>query len=260
MPEGDTVYQAAARLHRALTGKVLTRCDVRVPRYATVDLSGDTVDEVVARGKHLLIRVGSHSVHSHLKMEGRWDVYKKGAKWKRPGFKARIILETATVQAVGFELGKLEILRRDGEDAAVGHLGPDLLGPDWDADIALANLASDPSRAIGLALLDQRNLAGIGNVFRVEMCFLRKTHPAVPVADAGDLTEWVALSKKLLDYNRTRTNRVTNVDRAGERFWVYGRVGRPCRRCGTTIVRADLGTATDMDRVIYWCPKCQPPP
>lgn len=260
MPEGDTVFQAAARLHRALAGKTLTRCDVRVPRYATVDLSGKQVDEVIARGKHLLIRVGDVSVHSHLKMEGRWDIYKKGEKWRRPGFKARIILETATVQAVGFELGKLEILRRTEEDKAVGHLGPDLLGPDWDAETAVANLGADPARPIGLALLDQRNLAGIGNVFRVEMCFLRRTHPAVPVSDAGDLSEWVALAKQVLEYNRTRSMRVTNVDRPGERTWVYGRAARPCRRCGTTIKKADFGTITDMDRVIYWCPLCQPPP
>jgi endonuclease-8 len=260
MPEGDTVHQAATRLHRALAGKMLTRCDVRVPRYATVDLSGSRVDEVVARGKHLLIRVGDHTVHSHLKMEGRWDVYAKGARWRRPGFKARIILETETIQAVGFELGKLEILRRDSEDEAVGHLGPDLLGPDWDAQTAIDNLAADPTRPIGLALLDQRNLAGIGNVFRVEMCFLRRVHPAVPVADAGDLKEWVSLAKQVLEYNRTRTIRVTNVDRSGERTWVYGRAGRPCRRCGTTIEKTDFGGTGDPDRVIYWCPGCQPPP
>jgi endonuclease-8 len=193
-------------------------------------------------------------------MEGRWDVYTKGARWRRPGFQARIILETEKLQAVGFELGKLEILRRASEDEAVGHLGPDLLGPDWDAQTAIDNLAADPARPIGLALLDQRNLAGIGNVFRVEMCFLRRVHPAIPVADAGDLNEWVALAKQVLEYNRTRTIRVTNVDRSGERTWVYGRVARPCRRCGTTIKKSDFGGATDPDRVIYWCPTCQPPP
>lgn len=260
MPEGDTVHQAADRLHRALAGKLLTRCDVRVPRYATVDLSGRTVDEVIARGKHLLIRVGDRTVHSHLKMEGRWDIYARGARWRRPGFKARIILETEKVQAVGFELGKLEILRRDHEDEAVGHLGPDLLGPDWNAQTAIDNLATDLKRPIGLALLDQRNLAGIGNVFRVEMCFLRRVHPAVPTGEAGGLAEWVGLAKQLLEYNRMRANRVTNVDRNGERFWVYGRAGRSCRRCGTTIERGDLGGSADPDRVIYWCPTCQPPP
>lgn len=260
MPEGDTVFQAAARLHRALAGKTLTRCDVRVPRYATVDLSGQQVDEVLARGKHLLIRVGEHTVHSHLKMEGRWEIYTKGARWRRPAFKARIILEAGPVQAVGFELGKLEILRRADEDAAVGHLGPDLLGADWDADVAVANLGSDPARPIGLALLDQRVLAGIGNVFRCEMCFLRRTHPAVPVAEAGDLREWVDLAKRVLEFNRNRAIRVTNVDRAGERTWVYGRANRPCRRCGTTIRSGDLGGGADLERVIYWCPSCQPPP
>jgi endonuclease VIII len=260
MPEGDTVFQAAARLHRALAGKTLTHCDVRVPRYATSDLSGLTVDEVVARGKHLLIRVGEYTVHSHLKMEGRWEIYTKGARWRRPAFKARIILEAGPLQAVGFELGTLEILRRADEDAALGHLGPDLLGSDWDADVAVANLSADPARPIGLALLDQRVMAGIGNVFRCEMCFLRRTHPAVPVADAGDLDEWVDLAKKVLEFNRNRSIRVTNVDRAGERTWVYGRAKRPCRRCGTAIRSAELGGTTDLERVIYWCPSCQPPP
>lgn len=130
MPEGDTVWRAANTLRAALEGQQLTVCDIRVPRYATVDFTGETVESVASRGKHLLIRVGGYSIHSHLKMEGTWHVYALGARWRRPAFQARIILNTEKAQAIGFELGVLEIL--ENEDDAVGYLGPDLptrLGP-----------------------------------------------------------------------------------------------------------------------------------
>src|SRR3954464_12470469 len=129
MPEGDTVFHTAANLRDALVGKTLTRCDIRVPRYATVDLSSHTVDEVISRGKHLFIRVGPASIHSHLKMEGSWRV---GNRPARVDHRARIILEAGDTSAVGINLGVLEILDRDRDGRAVAHLGPDLLGPDWD--------------------------------------------------------------------------------------------------------------------------------
>ncbi|MDF9279644.1 DNA-formamidopyrimidine glycosylase family protein, partial [Arthrobacter sp. EH-1B-1] len=144
MPEGDTVWRAARDLNRALHGKELTRCDIRVPKFATVDFTGRTVRDVVARGKHLLIRVEEEwSIHSHLKMEGLWHVYPKGGKWRRPAFKARCILETETSTIVGFELGFLRIIPQAEEDDAVGYLGPDLLGPDWNAEEALRRLRAD---------------------------------------------------------------------------------------------------------------------
>src|SRR3990170_5795555 len=171
MPEGDTVYLTAKNLNAALAGKVLTRCDIRVPRFATVDLSGTTIDEVASRGKHLLMRVGEYSIHSHLKMEGSWHLYRHGGRWRRPAHTARIVLKTADWVAVGFSLGIVEVVRRDEEDSVVGHLGPDLLGASWDPDEALRRLTADPGRAVGLALLDQRVLAGLGNVYRNELCF-----------------------------------------------------------------------------------------
>ena len=263
MPEGDTVYRTAKNLGAALTGAELTRCDLRVPRYATVDLSGQRVDEVVSRGKHLLIRVGDSTLHSHLKMEGSWHLYKPGSRWRRPAFEARAVLETADWQAVGFALGMLEVLRRDEEDDAVGYLGPDLLGPDWDADEALRRLSADPDRAIGLALLDQRNLAGIGNVYRSELCFLRGVLPTRPVGEVPDLPAMVALAKRVLEPNKNRVERtLTGSTRRGQQDWVYGREGRPCRRCGTPVQHGMLGDPVQqdrgaMDRDVYWCPRCQ---
>ncbi|MFD6677120.1 DNA-formamidopyrimidine glycosylase family protein [Rhodococcus zopfii] len=259
MPEGDTVYRTAARLQAALSGKTLTRSDFRVPRYATVDLSGAEVTGTVACGKHLLTRLPEHTVHTHLMMDGEWQVYARGARWRKPAFRARLILETADVQAVGFDLGIVEVLPRDRESDAIGHLGPDLLGPLWDPDPAAANLARDPARPIGLALLDQRVLAGIGNVYRSELCFLRGVHPGASVADAGDPAAWVDLAHRLLVANRDRAVRVTTGDRRpGRNLWVYGRAGQPCRRCGTIVVSGSLGASTDPERVFYRCPSCQP--
>ncbi|MDO5754243.1 DNA-formamidopyrimidine glycosylase family protein, partial [Arthrobacter sp.] len=188
MPEGDTVWRQARDLRAVLEGQVLTACDFRMPAFATLDLSGETVASVQSRGKHLLMHVGESIIHSHLSMEGHWDIYPalengRTARWRRPAFTARVILQTQLASAVGFSLGTLEVLPAALVGNAVGHLGPDLLGPDWDAAEAERRLLADPGRAIGLALLDQRNLAGIGNIYRNELCFLGGVHPAVPVGE-----------------------------------------------------------------------------
>jgi endonuclease VIII len=258
VPEGDTVYRAAHRLHAALAGKELTRSDFRVPAFATLDLVGRTVDEVVPRGKHLLHRIGDLTVHSHLKMEGRWDVYAPGERWRRPAHQARAVLDAADVSTVGFTLGILEVVPREQEPEIVGYLGPDLLSADWDADLALANLTRDPERPIGLALLDQRVLAGLGNVYRAELCFLRGVLPTRPVSEVHDPTRMIALARKLIVTNRDRSGRVTTgVDRPGRRLWVYGRAGKPCLRCGTPIRHGQLGESDLTLRDTYWCPRCQ---
>src|SRR5690242_6050827 len=181
MPEGDTVWHTAAVLRDGLLGKTLTRCDVRVPRFAAADLTGHTVDEVISRGKHLFIRVGPASIHSHLKMDGAWRVGPKG-KPQRNAYKIRIILETDDIQALGIDLGILEILDREHDEDAVAHLGPDLLGEDWDPKLAAANLAEDRDRPIAPVLLDQRNLAGVGNVYANELCFVFGRLPTSPVS------------------------------------------------------------------------------
>ena len=257
MPEGDTVYRAAKLLSGALDGTVLTRTDIRVPAFASVDLTGETVRETVSRGKHLLMRVGDYTLHSHLKMEGVWHVYRPGERWRRPEFKARAILANDAVTAVGFELGLFEVVRTSEEDSVVGYLGPDLLGPDWDPALAVANLRRAPEREIGLALLDQRNLAGLGNVYRAELCFLRGVLPTTPVAEVDDLERMVALGKKLIEANKDRSTRATTGNLRGNTLWVYGRDGRPCLRCGTRIERGELGDTALQLRDTYWCPNCQ---
>jgi endonuclease VIII len=248
MPEGDSVWRAAHRLHEALAGNTLTRCDIRVPRYATVDFTGHTVDEVVPRGKHLLTRIGDATIHTHLKMEGSWHVYTNGQRWREPAFRARIILATENAEAVGFSLGKVEVLARQEEDKAVGHLGPDLLGPDWDADEAVRRLLQDPQRPIGLALLDQRNLAGIGNIYRSEACFMRRIDPRTPTGEIDDLHALVEESRRLLQ---------VSISNRRHQVYAYGRARRPCPRCGANIISFQLSDDPNQDRRAYVCPKCQ---
>jgi len=257
MPEGDTVYRTAANLDAALAGSVLTRCDIRVPAFATVDLSGDTVEGVASRGKHLLVRVGDHSIHSHLKMEGSWHVYRHGTKWRRPAWQARAILASADWVAVGFQLGTLDVVARDDEASVVGYLGPDLLGLDWDADEALLRLTADPARAVGLALLDQRVMAGLGNVYRNELCFLSGALPTRPVGSIENPAKLVALAHRLIDANKDRVERTTTGTLRGDTDWVYRREGKPCLRCGTRVERGELGETALQLRDIYWCPQCQ---
>src|ERR1700739_1524489 len=162
MPEGDTVWHTAAMLRQHLAGRTLTRCDIRVPRFATVDLTGQVVDEVLSRGKHLFIRVARASIHSHLKMDGSWRV---GDRPVPVDHRTRITLEACTVRAIGVDLGVLEVLERDHDGDVVAHLGPDLLGQDWDPRIAAANLTARPDRPIAEALLDQGGLGGVRTAY-----------------------------------------------------------------------------------------------
>jgi endonuclease-8 len=260
MPEGDTIWLTAARLHDALAGARLVRFDLRVPRYAAADLTGSIVREVVARGKHLLMRIEPDvTLHSHLGMDGSWRLRPTGGRV--PGPRAagvRAVLMTDAWLAVGSDLARVDLVRSDQESELVGHLGPDLLGPDWDAAEAVRRLSASPDRPVAEALLDQRNLAGIGNVYQAELLFLRGVHPSTPVTAAGDLDRLVRLARELLLANRNAHGHVTTGDRRpGRRHWVYGRAGAPCRRCGTVIERGRIG-APGEQRVAYWCPHCQP--
>lgn len=259
MPEGDTVFLAAMQLRGALDGRVLTRTDFRVPRYATVDLRGRTVVGIEPRGKHLLTRFdGNLTLHTHFRMDGVWRVQAADARIPGGRDQVRVVLTNEDYSAVGLRMPVVDLLPTVHEARVVGHLGPDLLGPDWDADEAARRLAAQPARTIGEALLDQRNLAGIGNVYRAELCFLRGVSPFARVADAGDLRAWADLAQRALAANRTRHGHVTTGDtRPGRQHWVYGRAGRPCRRCRTPIRRVDAGQPP---RVVFWCPRCQPDP
>ena len=248
------VWYTARRLHQALAGRALTRTDFRVPRLATADLTGDVVTETVSRGKHLLTRTGNGlTIHTHLRMDGSWRV-RPAAEQIRDSHRIRLLLANDDWQAIGYQLGVVELIRTRAEPRVTGHLGPDLLGPDWDCAEAVRRLSAEPGRPIGEALLDQRNLAGIGNIYATEMLFLRGVSPWRPAGDVADLDGLVELGRRLLEANKERPGIVTTgSSRRGEENWVHGRGGRPCRRCGTPI-----RSAGQQDRITFWCPSCQP--
>ena len=262
MPEGDTVWLAARRMHAALAGKVLRRSDFRVPALATLDLSGRTVTEFVSRGKHMLLRLDDgRTLHTHFLMDGSWHLYAPGERWRGgPGHMVRAVLETDDAVAVAYRMPVMELVATAAEDEVVGHLGPDLLGPGWDAAEAVRRLRERPEREIGPALLDQRNLAGIGNLYKAETLFLRGVTPWTPVGDAGDLPAMVTLAQRLLHANREHFSQATTGDtRPGRQHWVFERGGRPCRRCGTAVRVAEQGEPErpGQARLTYWCPHCQ---
>ncbi|MEU6238113.1 DNA-formamidopyrimidine glycosylase family protein [Kitasatospora sp. NPDC047058] len=259
MPEGDSVYRVAARLHEALAGQLLTTADLRVPAHATAALAGRRVLDVTPRGKHLLTRLeGGLTLHTHLRMDGRWEVYRPGERWAGgPAWQIRAVLGTERGTAVGYRLPVVELLRTTDEQRAVGDLGPDLLGPDWDPAEAVRRLLAHPGRPVAEALLDQRNLAGIGNVYANELCYLAGVTPWTPVGELPRPDRLVERARQILDANRLRPGHVTTGDtRRGHQHWVYGRAGRPCPRCGTQVLTAGQG-APPQERVAYWCPYCQ---
>ena len=259
MPEGDTVYRVARELHAALAGETLVASDFRVPSAATISLAGEPVIEVLSRGKHILMHIGAYTVHSHLRMEGRWRVVAAGTRLPGPEHQIRAILTTPIRVAGGLELGLLDVIQTSREHELVGHLGPDLLGPDWDAAEAIARLTADPSIPVSVALLDQRNLAGVGNEFANELCFVRGLDPATPIGDVADVPALVTLAKRMLHANRDRSIRSTTGDlRPGRTSWVFARESRPCRRCGARIVKGRLGASATVQRDTYRCPHCQP--
>jgi len=256
VPEGDTVHRTARRLNDVLAGAEVTRFELRVPQLATVDLSGERVHEVVARGKHLLHRIGAHTLHSHLKMEGEWHVYQRGERWRAPAFRARAIVGAADHDTVGFDLAELAVVPTAEEERLVGHLGPDPLSGEWDAAEAARRLGGD-SRPIHVALQDQRSIAGFGNEYVNEILFVRGIRPTTPATEV-DATAVVDLGARMIRANRDRRDRTFTGDaRPGRTTWVYRREGRPCRRCGTLIRGGSLGADPTRERIVFWCPVCQ---
>ena len=265
MPEGDTVWLAAKRMNDALGGRVLTRADLRVPKLATVDLTGRTVTEVVPRGKHMLTRLdGDLTLHTHFRMDGTWHVQRPGARWRGgPAHTVRAILANAEWEAVGYRLHDVKLLATGSEDQVVGHLGPDILGPDWDLDAVAARIGKEPDTAIGELLLDQRVLAGVGNLYKGETLFLTGISPWTPVREVPDVPKVLATAYRLMRANRDHPEQSTTGSmRRDETPWVYGRGRRPCRRCGTPIRVSEQGPSdkAEQARVTYWCPHCQPGP
>ena len=263
MPEGDTVWLAAKRMHAALGGRPLTRFDLRVPALATADLTGATVTEVLARGKHMLTRFdGGLTLHTHFRLDGSWRLQRPGERWRGggPAHQVRAVLANTEWEAVGYRLHDIALIPTDQEDRLVGHLGPDVLGPDWDAAEAARRLQVDPDRPVGEALLDQRLLAGVGNLYKSEALFLVGVNPWTP-AGRADVPKLVATAYRLMRANRDHPEQSTTGSlRRGEQHWVHGRGGLPCRRCGGTVRVAEQRPADrpEYGRVTYWCPHCQP--
>jgi endonuclease-8 len=266
MPEGDTIFRTADVLRAALLGRRITasRAQPQPGLRRVPDLSrlvGATVTNVEARGKHLLIGFENGlTLRSHLRMRGSWHRYRPDEPWRLPLRRASAVLETAESVAVAFDTPVVELLT-DAElrrSRALNALGPDLLAGSFDADEALRRLRELDAEALGNALLDQRAVAGIGNVYKSEVAFLQALDPWAPVAafDDTELTDALRAARRLLQANVRGGARVTTGSQVrGQGLWVYGRVGRPCRRCGTRIAVERQG---DMARLTYWCPRCQP--
>lgn len=244
MPEGDAVRRTAARLNAALSGKALLLSDVRVPRYATASLVGQTVTETRPVGKHLLTRTDAGmTVHSHLRMEGRWITRPAGHRTPGPWHQVRIILATSDVQAVGLRLGMLHVIPTSEESHVVGHLGPDILADEFDAADVAARIAVD-ERGVVATLLDQRVLCGLGTMWAAETAFVARGNPWEGSDDLGPALTAV------------RDSMLSAVTGTRVAMWVFERAGQPCRVCGTPIRSGRVGTPPQ-DRITYWCPVCQ---
>ena len=288
MPEGDSVLQLANRL-KWMPGREVLHSDFRVPALATASITGERIQAVWPYGKHLFIQAGEQILHTHLKMEGVWAIHAAGSRWRRPGYTARVVLRLSPqhpggppIEVVGHELGFVRLYPARDYAAVVQHLGPDILDPCWASeefrdtgrtgrDEALRRILRRPDRSLGAALLDQRNVAGIGNEYRAEVMFLIGLHPAVPVGRVVEekVAQALDLARRVMWENRLEPHRVFTGDRRpGMGTFVFGRAAKPCRRCGETIEQSTLGgrfagwdlvlDAGELERIIWWCPHCQP--
>ena len=261
MPEGDTLFRTAAGLRPYLVGRTVTAARTAgpgaVPQVAR--LVGHEITAVESLGKNLLIRFDNGlEIRTHLRMNGSWHRYRPGEPWRRPAGRARLVIEVPGAVAVCFDAPVVELLEQRVEalHPSLGRLGPDLLAPDFDAGEAIRRLR-DPSRvatSIAEALLDQRALAGIGNIWKNETLWTERVSPFVTVGalEEATLTRLVGTARRLLLASAAPTSRGF-----GSRS-VYGRSGQPCRRCGTVIASVQQGT--EIPRTTYWCPTCQPTP
>lgn len=273
MPEGDTIFRAARTLDRALKGETVREFRTVLARLARADenapVAGRTIDRVDAAGKHLLVHFsGDLVLRSHMRMHGSWHIYRRGERWRMPGHTMRVAIITDGWEAIGFNIPVAEFLAESSLERhePIRRLGPDLLADDWDEDEALRRVRSDPAAPWLDVLLDQTRIAGIGNVYKSEILFLNGLHPLTPVGASGEeaIRNVLADARKLLKINVIDPmaapvtwhgpRRTTGRSNPGERTWVYGRGGQPCRRCGTLIERGLLGRDA---RPTYWCPRCQ---
>lgn len=299
MPEGDSLFRLAHRLRPLLAGRVLAHADLRVPAHATADLTGWQVVAVQPRAKYLLMRLtppadrtteGAEplTLLSHLKMEGRWIATALADRWPAPGWQVRAVLETEEHRFVAAQLGLLELIRTADEDRRLGFLGPDLLDPAWEDDDgpllteSVARLTANPERPVGLALLDQRLVSGIGNIYRCESLLLAGIDPHRPIGEVEDVAGLVGLNRRLLKANcppyapsSGSPRRTTGVRPHPEapfgvevllgappaprtpNYWVYGRERQGCLRCRGPVTRQDYGSPEDDARLLFWCRSCQ---
>jgi endonuclease VIII len=273
VPEGDTIYRAAATLHRALAGRNVVRFESVFPALTRVHddhpLTAMAVERIESVGKHLLMHFsGGLILRTHMRMHGSWHIYRTGERWQRRASEMRVLVATSEFEAVGFNIPVAEfIAERDlAKHPVLARLGPDALDAQFDRDEAKRRLRARPSLAIADALLDQRLMAGLGNVYKSEVLFSCGISPFVPVAALDDrrLDSLVDTGRKLLQANdgaslsslrrQTGFRRTTRRDDPNERLWVYGRARLPCRRCGSAIAVRKHGTDA---RLTYWCPACQ---
>jgi len=262
VPEGDTVFVTCRRLHDALAGQPVTRFQLRTPQLALADLTGASVLEVVPRGKHVLMRFSTgQTLHSHLRMDGSWRIGRAATRPRGREHEIRALVGNVQWLAAGFLLHDLKLVPTAEEAQLVGHLGPDLLSPEFDAEEALRRFAGHPQHQIAEALLDQRLVAGIGNVYKSELLFLHRVSPYATVAEVGNLPEILIDAQRLLRGNlRSFSRSTTGWRQGGQQYWVYGRGGKACLRCRARIHRdAGPGIAAGVpeDRVTYYCPTCQ---
>jgi endonuclease VIII len=273
VPEGDTIFRAARTLNRALGGRVVTGFESVFAHLTRVDedtpIAGRTVISVRAVGKHLLIEVsGGLILRTHMRMNGSWHIYRPGEAWQRSRRDMRIVLSTAEFVAVGFSIPVAEWVKTTRVEAhpELSRLGPDLLDANFDEAEAIRRLRSRAAIEVADALLNQRVMAGVGNVYKSEVLFACRVNPFVPVGTLTDdqVASLVRTARRLLTANVTEGlatmttymgfRRTTRRDSPKERLWVYGRVDEPCRRCGTSVKIAKQGRDA---RLTYWCPTCQ---
>lgn len=275
MPEGDTIYRSARALDRALAGKIVTRFETAYAHLASINddkqIVGRTVERVEARGKWLLMHFSADLILvTHMRMNGSWHLYRTGERWRRPRRDMRIVIETAEWSAVGFAVPVTEfhsassLLRK----TRIPSLGPDLLKQEFEPGAALARMQQRAEEQIGDVLLNQQVMAGIGNVYKSETCFVCGVNPfrQVGALDPSQLEDLIFKARKFLALNVAEDadgeistyaglRRTTRSSDHSARLWVYGRRGEPCRRCGTPIEMRKQGAGA---RSTFWCPVCQP--
>ena len=278
MPEGDTIFRAAHTLNRALSGKAITGFRSTYALLARFHddrpLTGQTIDRVEARGKWLLMYFsGGAILVTHMLMNGSWHIYRPGERWQQPASNMRIVIETTDFVAVGFNVPVAEMHTAQSieREKRIPPAGSDVLGGDFDESAAIERLISCGDMELGDALLRQHVLAGVGNVFKSEICFAAGLNPFRKVATITrqQAAEIVAIARRQLRSNvledssnqivtyRGRRRRTTHESDPGESLWVYARRGQPCRRCGEPIRRRLQGADA---RATYWCQRCQPMP